>query len=131
MITDQVKKFISNHIHSIVELDVLLLLYNHSEKDWSAEDVNQELRLSSIGAAQLLVQLCSQGLISRSGVDPILYKYNPKNNDLDSTVRDLFKVYETHKQTIISFIYSKPSSNVQLFADAFKLKKDGDKKEEN
>lgn len=130
MITDLVKKFINEYINSAVELEILLFFYNNTEKEWTVEDINQELRLSSVGAAQLLAELSSKGLIEVSGKDVLFYKYNPKNNYLGSAIRDLAKAYETHKYTLISLIYSKPNTDLQLFADAFKLKKQEDKKED-
>jgi hypothetical protein len=37
-------QFIHDHIHSVGQLEVLLLLRQHPERTWSPEDVSQALR---------------------------------------------------------------------------------------
>ena len=43
-IPDRVRRFVSAHIHSVEEMDILLLLRQHRDRDWSADEVAKELR---------------------------------------------------------------------------------------
>jgi hypothetical protein len=71
------------------------------------------MRLNDLHARGLLVQK-----------DGPTYRYGPAQADLNSLVERLAAIYHERRVTIITLIYSKPHTQVQAFADAFKLRKD-------
>jgi hypothetical protein len=52
-ISSRVKQFITDHLESVMQLEVLLLLAGHSgqvQKVWTATDVAEQLRIDSPGS---------------------------------------------------------------------------------
>jgi predicted ArsR family transcriptional regulator len=134
-LSEEVKKFITEHISSVEQLEVLLLLHHHLQQAWSAQEVSQELRIDPASAAERLADLEARGLLARREAagggppaedltaDP-LYQYQPQKPHFDHTVSDLAKFYQEYRVTVISLIFSKPIDKIRTFADAFKLRKD-------
>lgn len=88
-LSEEVKKFIVEYINSPTQLEVLLLLHSRSEKEWTAHDVSQELRLSPASAAIRLADLKRRGLLAvREAAEP-LYRYQPQKPDVESMVNSL------------------------------------------
>ena len=52
------------------------------------------------------------------------YRYQPISEDLDRTVGLLDTIYQERRVAVTTQIYSKPVSNVQTFADAFRLRRE-------
>src|ERR1051326_5760778 len=62
-IPSDVKQFIAKHISSVDQLEVLLLLRDHPEREWSAQDVGRQLHMSYASALLRLANLRSRGLV--------------------------------------------------------------------
>jgi hypothetical protein len=125
-LSDEVKKFIIEQIDSLEQLEILLLLHRRQDKEWTAQEVSRELRLSQISVATRLADLQKQGLlIVREASDP-LYQYAPQKPTIAPIVDSLVKLYPDYRFTVINLIFSKPLDKIKTFADAFKLKKDKD-----
>jgi hypothetical protein len=126
-LSEDVKKFITEHINSLEQLEILLLLHRHRQQEWTAQDVSQELRLSPTSAAMRLADLERRGLLTvRESSDLFYYCYQPQKSDFEPTVDGLAELYPDYRFTIINLIFSKPLDKVQTFADAFKFREDKD-----
>lgn len=125
-----VQKLIIDHISSVEQLEVLLLLYRSAMKEgsataeWSAMAVGRELRIDVGSASDRLADLAARGFLSARGSQDLLYRYDPKNTDLDRAVGGLDRCYPEQRVTVINLIFSKPIDKIRTFADAFKLKED-------
>ncbi|MBE7553436.1 MAG: MarR family transcriptional regulator [Anaerolineales bacterium] len=125
-LSEEVKKFIAEHINSLEQLEVLLLLHSHPQQEWTAQEVSQELRLSQASAAMRLADLDKRGLLAvREASDP-LYRYQPQKPDFEPTVDSLAKSYPDYRFTVINLIFSKPLDKIKTLADAFKFREDKD-----
>jgi hypothetical protein len=123
-ISQTVRTFIADHIESVVQLEILLLLFNAPGKDWRADDIGRELRIDPSWAAAQLADLCSRGLITcDEGPNPN-YRYGPRSPDIEQAIVDLNRAYTDMRVTVISLIFSKPADKIRIFADAFKIRKD-------
>ena len=123
-LSENVKKFIIDHINSVEQLEVLLLLHSHKQKEWSAREASQELRINQDSAKVRLADLHSRGLLAvRESSDP-LYRYQPQKPNFAQTVDDLAKAYPEYRVTVINLIFSKPIDKIRTFADAFKFRED-------
>jgi hypothetical protein len=134
-LSEEVKKFIAEHISSVEQLEVLLWLHQRQQQTWSAQKVSQELRIDPASAAERLADLEARGLLTRreaggggpptegAAADP-LYQYQPQKPHFDHAVSDLAKSYQEYRVTVISLIFSKPIDKIRTFADAFKFRKD-------
>ena len=117
-----VSRFITHHIHSVEQLEILLLLHQHPERAWSADAVARELRIAPESAGERLEDMARNRLFVRQGVSPKEYRYGPENMKLDDTVRGLAAEYVKRRVTVINLIYSKPIDKIRTFADAFRLR---------
>ena len=123
-ISKEVKRFISDHIDSVEALEVLLLLRDYPNREWSAEEVSRELYTQTESAAKRLAELQSINLLAATGGPSLLYRYSPDTGELDRTVSELSKAYKERRVTVIGLIFSSPSDKIRTFADAFKIKRD-------
>lgn len=122
-IPEHVQRFILQHINSVEQLEVLLLLAGHPDRVWTAESVSAELRIDINSAAGRLVDLQGRGLLANAGQEGS-FRYTPASTDLRKTVADLAEIYRTFRVRIINLIFSKPIDQIRTVADAFKLRED-------
>lgn len=118
-----VRAFIEGHIDSVEQLEVLLLVRARSDKEWSASEVADELRIDPGSAEQRLEDLAAVGLLA--GSSPT-FRYAPANAELAARVDELAGMYQTHRVAIIAVIFSRPSERIRSFADAFRIRSRGE-----
>lgn len=110
--------FILDEIHSVEQLEILLLLAARREISWTPEEVAKELRTSVNSAGRWLQYLKSRRLL----VDA--YRFEPPSADVDKLIGDLRVLYSQRRVSLIELIFNKPASQVQSFANAFRVKED-------
>jgi hypothetical protein len=120
-IPETVRRFVIANIDSVPELEAVLLLRSHADRDWSAEDAGARLYVSVMMAAHVLGVLTQRGLLSMTGER---YRYAPASTELDAAVATLAATYATNLIAVTHLIHSKPSPSVLQFADAFRLRKE-------
>jgi hypothetical protein len=123
---DDVERFIAEHVFSVDQLDVLLLLQRTKPREWNARQVAAELRTNAPSAAMKLDDLTRRDLLVRNdGVEPT-YAYGPKDEEMDHVVVALRKAYAERHIAVIHLIFSKPTEEfeaMQSSADAFRIRK--------
>jgi hypothetical protein len=123
-IPHKVEAFVLKYIHSIEQLEVLLLLRKESDREWSAEDVSATLRTNPVSAAGRLADLKARKLISkRANNGELLYLYT-HDVEVRELVDDVAKFYASHRHAIIELIYLRPAETLRVLADAFRIWKD-------
>ncbi|HXV99886.1 MAG TPA: helix-turn-helix domain-containing protein [Anaerolineae bacterium] len=125
-LSQDVKKFIADHITSLAQLEVLLLLHSRPEKEWTAQEISQELRLSPTSVAMYLADLERRGLLAVREVTELVYWYQPQKSDFEPTVDNLAQAYPEYRFTVINLIFSKPLDKIKAFSDSFKFREDKD-----
>lgn len=121
---DDVRRFVTEHIHSVEQLEALLLL-RAEPRAWSANDMSARLFSSPASVAMRLADLQERGLVDREGND---YRYAVRDAALNNTIGALSAIYRTRKDAVIGLIFSKPADKpkpdrLQSFADAFLLRR--------
>jgi hypothetical protein len=116
---------INEHISTVGQLEVLLLLRLRPDEWWSTAALDRELRLNEAWIARLLPDFCGRGFCEQSSEQPARFRYRPKTRELAQAVDALAQDYLIHRVSITNLIYSKPSPAIQAFADAFDLRKGG------
>lgn len=112
--------FVREHIDSVEQLEILLLLAAEPIRSWSSEEVAKELRTSGRSAVTRLDRLTKQGLLSKTGDQ---YLYQPKTEETREIVDALSNTYKTHRYRVISLIFSAKDSALDDFVDAFTIKR--------
>jgi hypothetical protein len=122
----EVRRFIAQHISSVAQLEVLLLVRAAAGKPHTAETVGQALRIDPGWAEAELARLRGDGFLIGAEDVPGAYCYSPASTRLRSEVDALAEAFSTHRVSVITLIFSPPSDAIDSFADAFKFRKDDD-----
>lgn len=123
-IPQEARAFITEHIDSVLQLELLLLLHVRRDHDFGAAEVVEELRIDSTWAAAALDDFCARGVLTCTEGSPRRYRYAPKSAELDAAVTKLDQAYSDRRVTVISLIFSKPTDKLRSFADAFRVRKE-------
>ncbi len=122
---EDVHRFLDQHIESVEQLEVLLLLWRTPERGWTSDEVATAVYSHPSSVVRRLAMLLGQGLLRER--EPGCYQYAPRTADLHDTVTRLDQVYRERRVAVITLIASKPIENVRAFSDAFRIRR---KKEE-
>ena len=126
-ISADVQRFIEQHIRSVAQLELLLLLRTTSQQPWSPDDLAREMRVEPWWAQAELLNLCQRGLVEKLGDSPPRYRYQPRADELERAVTDVAQAFLLHRVRVIEVIYRQPSEQIRAFADAFRLRKEPDR----
>lgn len=119
---------VGEHIRSIAQLELLLLMHARPESSWTIEQAAKELYTAASMTEPLLETLRSSGLVARSEEAERRYRYGPRSPEVAGAVDELAKLYHQRRVTIINLIYAAPVKNLQNFADAFRIRKNEEDK---
>jgi hypothetical protein len=122
-IPPNLRTFINEHIRSVVELEVLLLMQQDPARRWTSLDLGRALRIDPGWTERELFDLNRRGLVTKIPGEPPLYHFTD-SPPLQAIVSQLQDVYIQRRVSIIQLIFAKPSEPIQSFADAFRLRKD-------
>ncbi len=116
-----VQNFLAEHIQSVGDLEVLLLLKSNANRSWTAETIALQLRTNQQLAVRQLKTFESKGFLSSEGNE---YRYAPRSEGVDQQVSNLQKTYQERKISVINFIYSERLTQIRELAKAFIFRKD-------
>jgi len=120
---DALVRFLTEHIDSVEQLEVLLLLHRAADSVWTAEMVAAALYTQPASAARRLEALCADGLIERVPQPPDAYRFLPGHSDTGEMISTLADTYRERRVAVVTAIASKPMENVRAFSDAFRLRR--------
>jgi len=123
-IPPEVRQFIADHIDSVLQLEILLLLLNHPQQDYSIADLATELRVDVSFVSEQLDNLCARGILTCTNQQDKLFRYGPRSPELNRAIEGLRTAYADRRVSVISLIFAKPVDKLRSFADAFRLRKD-------
>ena len=124
-IPPEVQRFIAENIDAAEQLDILLLLYRHPERTFTALEVSQAVFTVPSAATLRLEGLLARGLLTSSGTADPAYSYHPATGELGQRVDQLAAVYQANRVGVIQLLFARPPDPLQTFADAFRLKGKG------
>ena len=123
--SDDFCRFLHGAVPSVDAAELLLLLEREPARWWSAHEALEALlpgaTLSDADVARYLALFQSGGLIA-VGPDKRV-QYRPAHSAVEAHVTTLAQAYRERPVTLIRVIYALRDSNIQSFADAFKLKR--------
>lgn len=114
-------RFIREDIHSVLQLEVLLLLRERGG-EWTPSTVAEELRITVQYAELRLQDLHLRGLLG-PGSSPQAYVYAPTPESRRQLVDELAACYATTRYTVINLIFSEPGDSARSLADAFRFRR--------
>lgn len=118
-----VRHLLTEHIRSIEQLEILLLLRDGASRCWTPAEVYQVVQSSERSVENTLASLHKQGLIVTAQGDAA-YRFGPRSRQLEETVSNLAHFYSERRVRVVEAIYAERPSEVDAFAKAFRLRKD-------
>jgi hypothetical protein len=119
-----VASFILEHIHSVEQLEVLLLLRNKGG-EWTAPQIAAELRISALSTQARLDDLKNRDFLV-VGLTPGSFRYEPVNSKLSREIDAVADCYAHFRVSVINLIFSVPGDSARSLAEAFRLKRKQD-----
>ena len=123
VIPQHVLQFIAEQIDTVPQLECLLLLHQHDNRDWLADELAARIYISRDTASAILQSLERRHLVASEGVPP-RYHLSTSEKVSRELIAEVAAAYQRHLVPIATFIHSKASASVREFARAFDLKKD-------
>jgi len=122
---EELRRFIQSNVPTYVAAELLLFLAQHPDKQWTPDEIVNEIKPSVItfsAVKEYLALFVAQGLVVE--IPGARYQYQTASPEVKAAVNALAKAYNERPVTLIRTIYDLAKSKIQSFADAFKLKKD-------
>ena len=116
-----VKEFIGKNIHSVAQLEILLILRSEPQRYWTADEISQKLYLQLQMTVQLLCEIVQRGLAIRTDNG---YLYQPANDAVRNAIDSLARIYHERPVAVIAEIFSNPKDSLRAFSDAFRLRRE-------
>jgi hypothetical protein len=117
------KQFLAEHIESLAQLEALLMMLGEPQRAWTCEELARGLYISGDMCLGIVADLERRGLVVReehsAGV-----RYSERDDERTSLLSRLAALYRERRVAVITQIYSNPTSKVQTFADAFRLRRE-------
>lgn len=116
------RRFLADHVNSVMVLDLLLLLHRGPEATWTAQTVTGELRCAESWAAVQLSVLHAVGL---AAPDPAVeggFRFAPDAQQA-RLLDEIVEANRRRRTALIRLIVASMNSDVQAFSDAFRLRK--------
>jgi len=120
-ISQQLKQFIKERIHSVFNLEVLLLLRREQSRSFTGLEVADELGIELDLVHQQLSDLASADLLATTKGTTAKFRYAPANKELGSMVDQLAIAYSKQRVPILSLILAEHPDRIRGFAEAFRL----------
>ena len=110
-------------LHSITQLDLLLLLHGSPDRAFTAADAARELRVPERLCAGVLTDFYAARVLTAAEGDAPAYRVD-RSGPQARVVDELAACVQQRKRAVHDLILRGPSSDVQVFSDAFRLRRD-------
>jgi hypothetical protein len=127
MIPDKVRQFVTKYIPTINVLEILLLLRQQPDKQWTPSDVSKASLMDVSSAETRLEHLRAAKLLAAGNVQGNrVYRYAPLTSESGDTVSEVAKWYSSHRVSMISLVFASTSGLVRPYGPAIKESADDD-----
>ena len=120
----EIEQFIGQHIESLAQLETLLLLRRDPARGWSSADLARQLYVTTDVSTGIVADLERRGFVMRDAANSDLIRYRSASATIDELIDQLASLYQQRRVAVITQIYSKPVRKVQIFADAFRFRRE-------
>lgn len=122
---EEVKRFLEANIDSVDQLEILRVLGEDRQKEWSATELARQVQTQPQAIGSHLTALHARELVvlTMRGTD-LFCRYGPGTPELEDKVNQLLQVYHERPVTMIKLVYARAREVLKTFADAFRFKKE-------
>lgn len=118
-----IRSFISRHVRSVEQLEILILLSRDGNVAWTVQKVYDVILSTPQSVERWLDEMVRNGLLEKVSEPLVSYRCTTEAS-LFSQIRELGDFYRTRPVRVIEAIYRRDATAAaaQSFADAFKIK---------
>lgn len=122
VLPDAIERFLRTHITSVDHLDLLVLLVNSPETEWTVEAAAQVVHGRPDQAEACLERLVTSGLAAVRRTPEPRYRSVAPRGPLAADTAVMVAFYRERPVSVIRRIYEQGSDGLRAFADAFKIR---------
>lgn len=119
---DNLKKFIAQHVTSVEQLEILLLLSENPAHPWLVEDVFKVIQSNPDSIRRRLRQMQDSGILQADEHGG--FRYNPVDEAIAAGVTALRTAYRQSHVKVIELIFSDSMQQARQFANSFRIRRD-------
>lgn len=125
VLSNEAQAFIDENIRSVDELEILLLLRKHPEKEWDAVDVAREIKIDPVSASNYLMGLYLKTLLGHQEHRGRFYSYRYRAHvkAKDKPLTELASAFERARSEVIDYIFTSQRRQFRAFSEVFDVKK--------
>jgi hypothetical protein len=122
---DDIRRFLDGNIETIDQLEVLRVLGEKPDRDWTAASLAAEVQAAPQLVAAHITALHGRGLLTvvARGTESVA-RYGARTPELQDLVGRLLQLYRERPVTMIKMVYERAKDPLRTFADAFRLRKE-------
>jgi hypothetical protein len=104
-------------------LEILRLLWEKPDADWSAGDLSAEIQAGPADVAAHLAALRARGLLVSTERDagPV-YRFGPRSPELAGLLQTTLQHYRERPVSMIKLVVARSKDPLRKFADAFRVR---------
>lgn len=122
---EEVKQFVEANVASVDQLEVLRLLGEDRQREWSAAELARELQAPPQDMPAQLGALQARGLLAVTPRGTELYcRHGARTPELEAMLDRLLQVYRQRPVTLIRLVSARANEVLRTFADAFRIRKE-------
>ena len=121
-IPQEIQQFITNHVRSVEQLEILLLIHGTPHKIWSVQSVYSSILSSKSSVERWLEEFVRTGFCQKTTDEPANYFFSA-SGEIELRLSALAELYKIKPARVIEAIFKKDLGAAQSFADAFKIKR--------
>ena len=118
-----VAAFLTEHVASVDELELLMLLVIPGARWWDATSTSRELGIPVNRTRAMLDSLAARNLLDIRITEDVRYQFRPGTAELEEAALALAAVYQRNPASIVHFIARSAPRSVRDFADAFRIRR--------
>jgi hypothetical protein len=119
----ELKQFIAQNVESLAQLETLLLFHRDPQREWSSAELARELYISTDMCEGIVADL-ERGRLAGRSESGDRHRFHVDDATVQRLVDQLAQYYRERRVAVITELYSKSTSKVQTFADAFRLRRE-------
>jgi hypothetical protein len=118
-------EFLANHVASLEELELLMLLVMSSGRWWDATSTSRELGIPVTRARAALDALAGHNLLDIRITEDVRYQFRPGTPELETAAFAVAAVYQRNPASVVQLVARAAPRSVRDFADAFRIRRRG------
>jgi hypothetical protein len=122
VVPETIRIFVHACIDSVEQLEVLAILHDNPEREWTIQSLSQELR-----SADSSVEKRMRDLANRKVLEPLgegTFHFQPVSPEVHAAISELVAYYRVRPFRVMDLLFTKPMNAMKSFADAFRFKKE-------